>query len=84
MAAPASFSRRNSWRLTIKAQRLSLRQHLRDNPSLKSHLDQAMSDAYGDATIEAERETGLAADTFPATCPFNFDQTIDDDFWPDD
>jgi hypothetical protein len=57
---------------------------LRDNPSLKSHLDQAMLDAYGRATIEAERETGFAAETFPENCPFTFDQAINDDFWPDD
>ena len=75
--------RGNSWRLTIKAQRRGLRRHLRENPSLKSQLDVAMADAYGDALIEAERETGLAAETFPDTSPFSFDQAIDDDFWPD-
>jgi len=41
-------------------------------------------DAYGRATIEAERETGLAAETFPGSCPFTFDQAMNDDFWPDD
>ena len=76
--------RGNSWRLTIKGQRLSLRHHLRDNPSLKSHLDQAMVDAFDRARIEAERETGLAAETFPDICPFSFDQAISDDFWPED
>jgi hypothetical protein len=76
--------RGNSWRLTIKGQRRGLDRHLRDNPSLKSQLDQAMSDAYGDARIEAERETGLATETFPDICPFTFDQAISDDFWPGD
>src|SRR5258708_37696040 len=57
--------RGNSWRLTIKAQRYDLHRHLRDNPSLKSHIEQAMVDAYGHAKIEAGRETGLAAETFP-------------------
>jgi hypothetical protein len=76
--------RSRSWQLTIRGQRRSLVRHLRDNPSLKSQLDQAMSDAYGDSTIEAERETGLAAETFAETSPFTFDQTIDDDFWPGD
>src|ERR1700722_8217090 len=66
--------RGNSWRLTVKGQRLSLRHHLRDNPSLKSYLDQAMMDAHERARIEAERETGLAAETFPEICPFTFDQ----------
>src|SRR5580658_11093024 len=37
----------NSWRLTLKEQRRTLRRHSRDNPSLKSYLDQAMTDAYG-------------------------------------
>jgi hypothetical protein len=75
--------RGRSWRLTIRGQRLSLRQHLRDNPSLKSYLDQAMLDAFGRARIDAERETGLDAEAFPETCPFNFDQAVSDDFWPD-
>ena len=72
--------RGNSWRLTIKEQRRATLRHLRDNPSLKSWLDQAMADAYGDAVLRAERETGL--DAFPETCPFTFDQVIGDDFWP--
>jgi hypothetical protein len=76
--------RSRSWQLTIKGQRRSLVRHLRDNPSLKSQLDQAMLDAYGDATIEAERETGLAAETFPKICPFSFDQASSDEFWPGD
>ena len=76
--------RGNSWRLTIKGQRVSLRQHLRDSPSLKSYLDQAMVDAYDRARIEAERETGRDSETFPPTCPLSFDQAISDDFWPDD
>jgi Domain of unknown function DUF29 len=76
--------RSRSWQLTIKGQRRSLVRHLRDNPGLRSQMDQAISDADGNATIEAERETGLAAETFPETCPFSFDQAISDDFWPDD
>jgi Domain of unknown function DUF29 len=76
--------RSRSWQLTIMGQRRSLDRHLRDNPSLKPQLDQAMADAYGDATIEAERETGLAAETFPASCPFSFEQASSDEFWPDD
>ena len=76
--------RSRSWQLTVKAQRLSLGEHLNENPSLKSRIDQAMVDAYRRATIEAERKTGLAAETFPETCPFTFDQAINDDFWPDD
>ena len=74
--------RGNVWRLTIKEQRQRTSRHLRDNPSLKAVLDQAMDDAYGDAAIRAEREAGQ--DQFPPVCPFTFDQIIDDAFWPND
>ena len=72
--------RGRGWELTIKGQRRETRLHLRDNPSLKPWLDQAMDDAYGSAAIKAARETRL--DVFPAICPFTFEQAIDDDFWP--
>lgn len=75
--------RGTSPQLTIKEQRYRLDAHLRDNPSLKSHLDDAMRDAYRLACVEAARETGLAEDSFPARCPFSFAQAVAPDFWPD-
>lgn len=75
--------RGNSWRLSIKEQRIRLASHLEDNPSLKMRLDEAISQAYRLATIEAERETGLPESTFQATCPFAFEQIMDDGFWPE-
>ena len=75
--------RGSSWRRTIMVQRQRLSRHLRDNPSLASRLEQAMADAYSDARIEAEDETGLAMETFPDLCPFSFDEVIDPTFWPD-
>jgi hypothetical protein len=75
--------RGNSWRLSIKEQRLRLDLHLADNPSLKAKLDQAITQAYRLALIEAERETGLAESTFPVVCPFSFSQIMDDAFLPD-
>ncbi len=76
--------RGNSWRLSIKEQRIRLVSHLADNPSLKAELDQATSQAYRLAAIEAERETGLAESTFPTTCPFSVVQIMDERFWPED
>lgn len=35
--------RGNSWRLSIKEQRIRLASHLEDNPSLKSKLDTAVA-----------------------------------------
>ncbi len=75
--------RGNSWRLGIEEQRYRLEDHLADNPSLMSRLDQAIPDAYRLALVEAERETGLARDTFPPVCPYAFDQAISAAYWPE-
>ena len=74
--------RGSSWEATIKIQRRDLTRHLADNPSLKSKLAEAIADAYGNAIIEAEAETGFPEETFPSTCPWPFDQMMADDFWP--
>jgi hypothetical protein len=75
--------RGNSWRLSVKEQRLRLAAHLEDNPSLKAGLDAAIARAWRLARIEAERETGLPESTFPAECPFDVRQILDDGFWPE-
>jgi hypothetical protein len=75
--------RGNSWRLTIEAQRIELDRHLRDNPSLKAKLAEAVADAYRSALIEAARETGLGVATFSAACPWSYDEIINDAFWPE-
>lgn len=75
--------RGNSWRLSVKEQRYRLADHIADNPSLKSKLDDAIRDAYRLALVEAERETGIDGSTFPASCPWSFKQMTDHDFWPD-
>lgn len=75
--------RGNSGRLSIEEQRYRLERHLADNSSLKSMLATAMVEAYRLASIEAERETGLARRTFPAVCPFGFEQAMESNFWPE-
>jgi Domain of unknown function DUF29 len=75
--------RGNSWRLTIEEQRYRLERHLKDNPSLKSVLSEAMEEGYRLALIEVERETGFARGTFPSSCPYTFQQATDDTIWPE-
>jgi hypothetical protein len=75
--------RGKSWQLTVKGQRRSIRRHLRDNPSLKSKLGETIVDAYEDACGDGAVETGLGEETFPASCPWSYDQIIDDAFWPE-
>ncbi len=75
--------RGQSWRAIIRVQRRDLSDHMIDNPSLKPLLPELIERAYGNAIIEAEAETGLPESTFPAVCPYSFDQMMDAGFWPD-
>ncbi len=72
-----------SWNSTIREQRLRLRSHLRDNPSLQAKIDEALPEAYELAVIGAARETGLPEGDFPKSSPFSHEQAIDNRFWPD-
>jgi Domain of unknown function DUF29 len=67
---------------SIREQRIRLRRHLSDNPSLKAKLDESYTEAYELAVIGAARETGLPESDFPKTAPYPFEQAADDGFWP--
>jgi hypothetical protein len=71
------------WRLTIEERRYRLEDHLKDNPSLISQLPQSMREAYRLAKVRALRETGFDSGTFPANCPYAFEQAMNGDFWPE-
>ncbi|EAA8668559.1 DUF29 domain-containing protein [Salmonella enterica] len=75
--------RGRSWLLTIEEQRNQVEDVIRDNPGLKPKLPKALQDAYRNAIVGAERETGLPRGTFPVTCPWTFEQIINPDFYPD-
>ncbi len=72
-----------SWTSTVREQRLRLRDHLNDNPSLNAQLDEALTRAYRLAVVGATRETGLPEGAFPKSPPYSFEQAIDDSFWPE-
>jgi len=74
--------RSGSWVGTIREQRHRIGRHLRDNPSLKACLDEAVTDAYEDAIVAASTETGLDEGVLPAACPYTFAQMMDGEFWP--
>lgn len=66
-----------SWLATIRNQRTELRKLIRDNPSLKGHLEAAFIEAYQDARYEAEAETGLPISAFPESPPYKIEQILD-------
>ena len=77
------WQRSNSWRATIRGQRLSIEKLLRRNPGLKSRIAEAMAETWEEARLLAIAETGLPDEPFPEVCPYNFDQIMNPDFWPD-
>lgn len=72
-----------SWNSSIREQRIRLRDHLNDNPSLKAQVGEALDRAYRLAVIGAARETGLRETDFPKASPYRFEKVVDDEFWPD-
>ncbi len=71
-----------SWVLTIKEQRRRIAKRLQQSPSLKNKLQEVINDAYELARGDAADETGLPESSFPETCPWEYTQFIDMEFWP--
>jgi len=78
-----SSHRSRSWELTIKDQCNRIKRLIKHNPSLKNRTEEAMEEAYEDALLLAEKETGLNAETFPPQCPYIFEQCLSEEFFPD-
>ena len=74
--------RGNSWKYTIKEQRLRLQDLLKESPSLKKSLEENLNQAYEHAVIIAVGETDLTEKIFPAKCPFSLEQAFDQNFFP--
>jgi hypothetical protein len=72
-----------SWEGSIINTRDELDDHLHDNPSLKSQLDEALGVAYRRAVVDAMVETGLKKNNFPLTCPWSYDEIMQPEFWPE-
>jgi hypothetical protein len=75
--------RSHSWTNTIKEQRFRIKRVLKKNPGLKGELDETFQDAYTAAIFRATDETGLDEKTFPAQCPYTFEQIMDEEFYPE-
>lgn len=70
-----------SWRATIREQRRRTERLLKDNPSLKPYLSEAIEMGYQDGLDLIDRETPLEPTQLPQTCPFVaaeiFDEPVD-------
>ncbi|CCD28800.1 conserved hypothetical protein [Candidatus Glomeribacter gigasporarum BEG34] len=75
--------RGNSRRLTIKLQRKALAKRLKNTPSLKPILagSEWQEGMWNDGVVCAMKETGR--EDFPETCPWTFEQALNQDWLPD-
>jgi hypothetical protein len=75
----------SSWQKTIKTQRNEIAECLMETPSLKADIANAdwWEKTWADTLTQVTRETGLSFDAFPESCPWNFEQIINPDFWPE-
>ena len=68
--------RSNSWHATVREQRRRVARALKDNPSLKSKLSDALHEGYASGRDLAIEETDLPDETFPEDCPYTFDEMM--------
>jgi Domain of unknown function DUF29 len=68
--------RSRSWELTIKEQRIRIKNHLSENPSLKYSMSEYVSTAFEIAVVKALKETRLPDLVFPETCPYTIEQIM--------
>lgn len=74
--------RSRSWFNTIRVQRIDVLQLLKENPSLKPYLEEALQIAYIKGMALAAGETNLALKTFPENCPYSLEEILSDRFYP--
>jgi hypothetical protein len=75
--------RSTSWSGTIREQRRQIDKLLRESPSLKPFVGDALAEAYADAREDAAEETGLPETDFPVECPFSTDEVLSRSFLPE-
>jgi hypothetical protein len=70
------------WVGTIDEQRGRIAKRLQEMPSLRRHGPELLAETYRYATSRAVSESRVPRSSFPPTCPFTFDQAMDESFWP--
>jgi hypothetical protein len=72
-----------SWRKTSIERRVQIERLLEDRPSLSSHFETILQQAYPTALKLACKETQLDSLFFPSECPYSPKQLLNEDFMPE-
>lgn len=74
--------RTNSWKASIREQRMRVARILEASPSLKPYPARSVAGSFTIGLDKAIHETQLPESAFPDTCPYTAKQILDDSFWP--
>jgi len=66
-----------SWDLSIKNAKYQASRTLGKSPGLKHRLKDTLESAYYSARINAAKETDIAEDVFPETCPWDVEKILE-------
>jgi hypothetical protein len=85
LAFSPSWEPRSMWRNSARGQRHSIAKLLRQNPSLRRELPDALAEAHEDAlrVFDEEKLIQLTMPELPGLCPFDLDDLLRDDWWPE-
>jgi hypothetical protein len=75
--------RSKSWTLTIRNQRIELKDLLEESPSLKKELEVKFDHAYEKAILLAAEQTGIDEKEFPSKPPFTLKDCLKASYFPD-
>jgi hypothetical protein len=76
--------RTRSWTATVAVQRHEIREHLDENPGLKPEVQDILAQAYKGARLEVTGRFLRQSDPQPPeSCPWTFEQVMDEQFWPE-
>jgi Domain of unknown function DUF29 len=74
--------RKGGWEISIDEARESLDILVGESPSLKNFPAMVLDEVYERARRKAAKETRLPASRFPAECPFDINDVLDENFLP--
>lgn len=85
LAFSLAWEPRRQWRLTALGQRHAIKQVLKDSPSLHEWLRGELPDSHDYAliTFDEAKLIRLGMSEPPATCPFDLDDMLDTNWWPE-
>jgi hypothetical protein len=80
---PSGHQTGHSWRSSIRNARDEIDAIVEYSPSLRREVPALLVRWYPAAVRLASDETGLPLETFPPVCPWQAEQVLDADFWPE-